>query len=296
MSTTPLDCFPCLLITTAIETSQVTYVNQYAVDLLGIPPNSSVSLFDLISKASWIFFESYVRPRLIKDGQCTELQITLLSQKIGKVNAVANVSLIESVLFWSIYTAEERDKLYQELLLAREHLENQNEKLLELTRLDPLTSLLNRRAAADDFMKMASQLIRSFNPVSFLIIDIDWFKEINDNYGHGVGDEVLIKLAKTFKEASRSSDILARWGGEEFLIILFNSDVTNTQLFATRLHEKIKSILLPNNENLTVSIGISGLNENELKDNELLDKVLKRADRALYQAKEKGRNRTEMLK
>ncbi|MDT0582945.1 GGDEF domain-containing protein [Brumicola blandensis] len=281
--------------TTDIETNQVSYLNQYAVDLIGIPLNPAVSLFDFISKASWIFFESYIRPALIKDGQCTEVQITLVSQKLGKINAVANVSLIESVLFWSIQTAENRDKLYQELLSAREHLENQNEKLLELTRLDPLTSLLNRRAAADDFMKMANQLTRSFCPTSFLIIDIDWFKEINDNHGHGVGDEVLTKLANTFKEASRSTDILARWGGEEFLIILFNSNVIDAQLFASRLHEKIKSILLPNSEQLTVSIGISGLRENELKDNELLDKVLKRADTALYKAKEKGRNRTEIL-
>lgn len=278
-----------------METNKVTYANQYAVDLIGISLDTGITLFDLISKASWIFFESYIRPKLIKDGQCTEIQITLFSDQAKKVHAVANISLVESVLFWSIYTAEDRDKLYQELLLAREHLETQNEKLLILTRKDPLTSLLNRRAAADDFMKMTRQLARWFIPISFLIIDVDWFKDINDKFGHDAGDEILVKLASTLNGASRNTDILARWGGEEFLIILYNSDVTNAQLFSTRLHEKIQLILLPNSESLTVSIGVTSLDKNELGANDLLGKVLKRADNALYLAKDKGRNRTEIL-
>lgn len=290
------DCFPCLLITTDMETSKVGYANQYAVDIIGLALDTDINLFDLISKASWIFFESYIRPALLKNGQCTEVQITLVSGQAKQIPAVANISLVESVLFWSIYTAEDRDILYQELLLSREHLETQNERLLVLSRKDPLTSLLNRRAAADDFMKLAKQLKRSFIPISFLLIDIDWFKDINDNYGHDIGDEILVKLANTLNGASRGTDILARWGGEEFLIILYNSDATNTQLFSSRLHEEIKSILLPNNESLTVSIGITSLSKNELDENGLLDRVLKRADGALYLAKDNGRNRTEILK
>lgn len=288
------DLFPCLLLSTDLENNHLGYANQYAIDILGISPDTSITVFDLISKASWIFFESYIRPELLKNGQCNEVQITLIGGQTKKVPAVANVRLVGSILYWSIYTAEDRDKLYQELLLTRKHLETQNEELLLLSRKDPLTSLLNRRAAADDFLKMQQQLTRSFIPISFLIIDIDWFKGINDNFGHEVGDEILIELSNTLKEVSRNTDILARWGGEEFLIILYNSDITNAEHFSSRLHEKFQLIVLPNNKNLTVSIGVTSLDKKELGENELLYKVLKRADKALYLAKEKGRNRTEI--
>lgn len=289
------DCFPCLLLSTDLETNQVGYANQYAIDLIGGPIDTKFSLFDVMSKGSWIFFESYVRPMLLRDAQCTEVQITLVNAQTKKIPAVANVTLVESVLYWSIFTAENRDKLYQELLFTREQLEAQNEALLILTRKDPLTSLLNRRAAADDFMKIKRQLVRSFIPISFLIIDIDRFKEINDVYGHDVGDEVLVGMSNTLDEATRDTDILARWGGEEFLIVLYNSDIANAELFSSRLHEKIQSIVLPNSKNLTVSIGITSLDKNEIRENDLLDKVLKRADKALYLAKENGRNRTEII-
>jgi diguanylate cyclase (GGDEF)-like protein len=289
------DLFPCLLFSTDLESNNLDYANQYAIDSLGINANTSITLFDLISKASCIFFESYIRPELLKSGQCNEVQITLISEQAKKVPAVANVHLVDSIMYWSIYTAEDRDKLYQELLLTRKHLETQNEELLLLSRKDPLTSLLNRRAAADDFIKIKQQLTRSFVPISFLIIDIDWFKAINDNYGHEVGDEILIVLSNTLKEVSRNTDILARWGGEEFLIILYNSDITSAEHFSSRLHEKVKLIVLPNNKSLTVSIGATSLDKKELGENGGLFKALKRADNALYLAKEKGRNRTEII-
>lgn len=296
MNSSHLDKFPCLLLITNNETNRVEYANQFVDDLLGISvvADSDIRLFSIITKATSILFESYIRPILLKDGECKEIQITLLDKTAEKLPAVANIKLVDSKVYWSIYIAKERDKLYQELLKAREDLENQNEELLALTRTDPLTSLLNRRAVIDDFKKITRQLNRSFNNISFLLIDIDWFKAINDNYGHDFGDKILVELSKAISAVARDSDILSRWGGEEFLLILYNSDISNTLIFCQRLHQRIKKIQLPENKTVTVSIGVTELKKQEVSQENILDVILKRADKALYQAKENGRNRTEI--
>jgi diguanylate cyclase (GGDEF)-like protein len=253
------------------------------------------SLFDIISKASSIFFESYILPTIVSSGSCQEIQISLMLNDNEKVPAVANIELIESKIFWSIYIAVTRDKLYQELLAAREHLENKTEELTLLTRIDPLTSLLNRRAAIDDFTKVIHQLHRNFVPVSVLLIDIDWFKKINDTYGHDRGDEILIDLSSILKKVSRTSDIVARWGGEEFLVVLYNSNIENTRIFCERLHIEVNSIKLTGDNDLSISVGGVALKADNLTCSDVIEKHVKKADIALYEAKNKGRSRTEFF-
>jgi diguanylate cyclase (GGDEF)-like protein len=292
-----LDYFPCILISMDMQTNELEYCNKYATDLLGIDSNkiSEYSLFDIISKASSIFFESYIRPTIVSSGSCQEIQISLMLNSKEKIPAVANAKLVESKIYWSIYIAVTRDKLYQELLAAREHLENKTEELTLLTRIDPLTSLLNRRAAIDDLSKIISQLNRNFIPVSFLLIDIDWFKKINDTYGHNRGDEILIELSSILKKVIRTSDIVARWGGEEFLVVLYNSNLENTRIFCERLHIEIKSIKLTGDNKLSVSIGGAALKNDNLTCSDVIEKHVKEADIALYKAKNNGRSRTEFF-
>ena len=292
-----LDSFPCILITTDIQTNRLEYCNQYATELLGVDADKTTEyeLFDIISKASSIFFESYIRPTIVSSGACQEIQISLMLNSKEKVPAVANVKLVESKIYWSIYIAVARDQLYQELIAAREHLENQTEELTLLTRIDPLTSLLNRRAALDDLSKIIIQLNRNFVPVSFLLIDIDWFKKINDTYGHDRGDEILIELSSTLKDVTRTSDIVARWGGEEFLVVLYNSNLENTRIFCDRLHLEVDKIELTGDLTLSISVGVSALNADNLTCLNVIEKLVKEADIALYKAKDNGRNRTEIF-
>lgn len=292
-----LDYFPCILISMDMQTNELEYCNKYATDLLGIDSNkiSEYSLFDIISKASSIFFESYIRPTIVSSGSCQEIQISLMLNSKEKIPAVANAKLVESKIYWSIYTTVTRDKLYQELLTTREHLENKTEELTLLTRIDPLTSLLNRRAAIDDLSKIISQLNRNFIPVSFLLIDIDWFKKINDTYGHDRGDEILIELSSILKRVIRASDIVARWGGEEFLVVLYNSNLENTRIFCERLHIEVKSIKLTGDNKLSVSIGGAALKNDNLTCSDVIEKHVKEADIALYKAKNNGRSRTEFF-
>jgi diguanylate cyclase (GGDEF)-like protein len=292
-----LDYFPCILISMDMQTNELEYCNKYATDLLGIDSNkiSEYSLFDIISKASSIFFESYIRPTIVSSGSCQEIQISLMLNSKEKIPAVANAKLVESKIYWSIYTTVTRDKLYQELLTTREHLENKTEELTLLTRIDPLTSLLNRRAVIDDLSKIISQLNRNFIPVSFLLIDIDWFKKINDTYGHDRGDEILIELSSILKRVIRASDIVARWGGEEFLVVLYNSNLENTRIFCERLHIEVKSIKLTGDNKLSVSIGGAALKTDNLTCSDVIEKHVKEADIALYEAKNNGRSRTEFF-
>lgn len=292
-----LDSFPCILIITDMQTNRLEYCNKYATELLAIDSNkiSEYSLFDIISKASSIFFESYIRPTIVSSESCQEIQISLILNSNEKVPAVANVKLVESKIFWSIYIAVTRDKLYQELLTAREHLEKKTEELTLLTRIDPLTSLLNRRAAIDDLSKIINQLNRNFVPVSFLLIDIDWFKKINDTYGHDRGDEILIGLSSILKKVTRTSDIVARWGGEEFLVVLYNSDLETTRIFCKRLHIDVNSIKLTGDNKLSISIGVVALKADNLTCSDVIEKHVKEADIALYAAKDNGRSRTEFF-
>jgi diguanylate cyclase (GGDEF)-like protein len=292
-----LDSFPCILITTDMQTNRLEYCNKYAMELLGLDSNkiTEYSLFNIISKASSIFFESYIRPTIVSSESCQEIQISLMLNSQEKVAAIANVKLIESKIFWSIYTAVARDKLYQELLSARENLEKKTEELTLLTRIDPLTGLLNRRATIDDFAKIIHQLHRNFVPVSFLVIDIDWFKKINDSYGHDRGDEILIDLASILKKVTRTSDIVARWGGEEFLVVLYNSNLENTQIFCKRLHREVNNIKLTGDKYLSISVGVTALKADNLTCSDVIEKHVKEADLALYVAKNNGRSRTEFF-
>ena len=161
--------------------------------------------------------------------------------------------------------------------------------LSELAHTDELTQLNNRR----QFMQRAEKAIQKwtkYNMACLLMLDIDFFKQINDTYGHDVGDEVLQILAEITRKEMRYTDILARFGGEEFIALLPNTTLNEAEAIADRLCQKIKNHQICIDDkfffNFSVSIGVAQLKPHE-KDLTLL---IKNADIALYQAKENGRN------
>ena len=153
-----LDQFPCLLLVTDLDTDIILECNQYSEELLAIPKenllNSNVR--EIFSKASLLFLESYIRPNVMDLGECIEVQVTLKDYNNQRVPVVANIKLKEQHLYWSLAQATKRDRLYEEMLIVREDLEQRTEELIELTRLDPLTNLLNRRAAKSDIETLLS--------------------------------------------------------------------------------------------------------------------------------------------
>ena len=155
--------------------------------------------------------------------------------------------------------------------------------------LDPLTQTLNRRGFADIYAKEHALMRREGTFMTMLNIDIDYFKKINDKFGHGVGDRVLVDMAQMIGKALRGSDHVARFGGEEFVVLLPGTGLD----LGLHIAERIQTTLLaarPEVPPYTVSIGVACQNSAE----ESLDSLLNRADKALYCAKERGRNRYEV--
>lgn len=149
---------------------------------------------------------------------------------------------------------------------------------------DPLTQVSNRRYFDIKFKEELERASRTGYLLSCLMIDIDKFKKINDTYGHQTGDEVLKKVAATIKESIRAVDFVSRYGGEEFIVILSQTDLNGAAQMAERIRIAISNIKLPPIEKITASIGAATGNSKEIVSN---------ADSALYKAKQNGRNRVE---
>lgn len=151
---------------------------------------------------------------------------------------------------------------------------------------DPLTGLWNRRHALNLLEKARQQKRRNEVDYSLLILDVDHFKRINDQFGHDKGDEVLVLLAKTLENRVRETDSVSRWGGEEFIILLPQTDIGNAVHLAECLRASVTQIQIPNLPRVTVSIGAA-----QHQSEETTESLLRRADTALYQAKASGRNK-----
>lgn len=162
-------------------------------------------------------------------------------------------------------------------------------QLARSARTDPLTGLFNRKYLEESIDKIVSQSKRSKRPYGILMVDIDYFKMINDTYGHDVGDEAIKVIAQTLIENTRESDIVVRFGGEEFVVLLYNCDATHVKEVAEkiRIAFSLKKIKAGNGHfSKTVSIGCSIFPEH----GDTFWKCIKYADLALYHAKESGRN------
>ncbi|MEK4026479.1 sensor domain-containing diguanylate cyclase [Sporosarcina sp. FSL W7-1283] len=184
-----------------------------------------------------------------------------------------------------------KKKQIAELDLLRHELESKQNELLELNKklqklavTDELTDLKNRRSLQENLSLNVTLHSERFQTLSLLLIDIDYFKNINDNFGHMMGDNVLRELGKILKDESRKDDIAARYGGEEFALILPNTNKSEALKIAERIRSRVEKANwdMPD---ITISIGVatslSGDTENTLQS---------RADRALYVSKNRGRN------
>lgn len=158
---------------------------------------------------------------------------------------------------------------------------------------DSLTGISNRATFDISMKQVAARTQRSGVPFSLLMIDLDHFKWFNDNYGHQAGDTVLQEVAKAISASARDADICCRYGGEEFAVILPDTEAKNALVLADRIHQQIAKLsqkLRQHRLPITVSIGVSSASQN--RSTQPAD-IIAEADRALYLAKEKGRNRTE---
>lgn len=182
---------------------------------------------------------------------------------------------------------------HQELLArTKTHVElkRAKEKLLRMAITDELTGLVNRRYFMGRLLHEYERTKRYESVFTVLMIDLDYFKKINDTYGHQAGDTVLRTISDSMKLSLRLSDIIGRIGGEEFAVILPETDINAALIIGDRLRKRIEALEIPHKNSklkITISIGASSSSKDDLS----IDDVLQRSDAALYRAKDNGRNR-----
>jgi two-component system, sensor histidine kinase LadS len=194
------------------------------------------------------------------------------------------------------YRAVEIGMLLESTLLALalafrfRRVEEEHLKAHRLSLVDPLTNLYNRRAFANNADDAWSSMVRHQRVLCVIMLDIDHFKNINDEYGHDCGDAVLSAVGKVLLASTRQEDTAARWGGEEFILLLPETELTQARIFAERLREEIDALVVNHSAasvDITASFGVASSQDGA----ESIESVIQLADSALYEAKTTGKNR-----
>lgn len=218
--------------------------------------------------------------RILRQEQAIqELQINRQRFTIGSAIAASILLALIAVFAIGGYRAKQQ---------ANRQLSRMNDQLDNLARTDPLTGLSNRRDMMEKLRLFVARSDRSGSPISILMADLDNFKQVNDTHGHDTGDLVLIETARALREQVRAQDLIGRWGGEEFLIALTDTDLAGARIAAEKFRLAVELGGAPEDsmvETVTVTIGLSVYTpEREL------EAVIQEADNRLYQGKEAGRN------
>ncbi|BFM11327.1 diguanylate cyclase [Simiduia litorea] len=195
--------------------------------------------------------------------------------------------LILLLLFERYRTSKKTNSLLleknMELKAVHAQLSIQHKHLLHLATHDNLTGLLNRKSILEHIEKELIRWRRQEFPLTLLVLDLDKFKSINDQYGHNIGDSILKTFAATLINVVRETDFCARWGGEEFIIVSSNTDTASASILAERIHKKLETITKPGTPVAHCSIGIA-----QYRQADDFEQWFERADKALYRAKMRG--------
>ncbi|QHJ10862.1 Diguanylate cyclase DgcM [Paraglaciecola mesophila] len=192
----------------------------------------------------------------------------------GSLLNVIEVSVAHILLFR--FYEQARSSAYNTLAIR-------NTEILQLAETDKLTGLFNREKLESTLITLLSKVDEQ-HPLSVMLLDVDHFKKINDQYGHFEGDKVLRVLAKKLQELMREEDVVARWGGEEFVVLCATTSLEKAMQLAQRIREDIAKQVISGHA-LTISVGVA-----QYVPSDSLDSLLGRADVGLYQAKNNGRN------
>lgn len=213
-------------------------------------------------------------------------------KNVGYLHLIYENNLFESVYSNLITELFLVNLVILTALLATLFFIRDRNKFLHLSTIDFLTKLFNRSKFLESAEYEFDRNIRYDIPFSICLIDVDHFKNINDNYGHNIGDMILKELANIFQKNSRKTDIYARWGGEEFICLLPGNDEKSAYIVAEKLRKIVEEKTFNKVGKVTISIGIREKQTTDFT----LEEVIEKADKALYIAKNSGRNRVENLK
>jgi len=184
----------------------------------------------------------------------------------------------------------QKDNLETKVMTRTKELCELNERLMELTRIDPMLEIGNRRSMDEELIKVSERARRYNRPYAIALVDVDNFKKYNDHYGHQMGDEALFKVASALKSTVRSADSVFRYGGEEFLVIFPEVGIDGAAIASEHVRSAIEKLQIKhvqtNNGVLTASVGVA----EECIKSPNIECMINCADRALYAAKANGRN------
>lgn len=260
--------------------SGYAYVQQTGWGIIAQTPTSIIDE-PLLTLTKRITFQSI--PILLLILLLAWLFTNRLSKPLNRLARFSEEAILSKKATYSIHHLEIKSYIY-EVRQLYQHIEKHFQLLNHQIHQDGLTGLANRRSFTLEIEEWMKQKI----PFSLIMMDIDHFKNVNDVYGHLVGDDVLRFLASTMYQVSREEDLCYRYGGEEFAILLKDKDAVDAFILAERLRSTLTQTLSPTGQPITVSIGISS----HQADDQLPEEIIKRADTALYQSKHRGKNRT----
>jgi len=201
----------------------------------------------------------------------------------GTMNGVVAQKDIISFTYskWAMVMKEHNNELENTNTI----LENQNKEYELKASVDSLTGLYNRYKFSELYTSYYKTMTQRYNDMSLIIMDIDFFKKVNDTFGHNIGDQVLIKIAHTLLRTLRDIDVICRWGGEEFLVLLPSTDLNEANQLAQKIRINIENLDIEIVGNITASFGVS-----QVKEDDMMEDAIDRADKSLYLAKDSGRN------
>jgi len=257
------------------DIDNIYYENDYLLELLGYTHEDikTLSIFDILSPMhvkDIIEALTNKTPIILQEFHILNKKNQTLYVK-GSLNFIKDVENKPVAVFTFVDITKEKEL---------------SDMLLKQSTEDPLTGIYNRRYLEnklEEYIKLAQ---RHNRPLSVIMFDIDFFKHINDTFGHDVGDKVLKAIAKVVSENIRNTDIFARYGGEEFVIIAPETTKEDAKILAEKLRSLIRNLHFEEGINVTCSFGVASLEKHDTKET-----LLKRADDALYEAKKTGRDK-----
>ena len=256
---------------------------QTTLEFNKLIPNFSKKIESMIPHSAFVYtnaeFGLEIKSGVFTRHSCS-YALKVEEQQLGKLKLMRNhrfdhaeLELLETLLCCLIYPLKNAT-LYQQAI--------------KMAYTDPLTQTNNRASFNDSVKREMSLAVRHTKNLALIFLDIDYFKTINDYHGHECGDITLSAVAKWIKESLRDSDTVFRFGGEEFVVLLSETDLAGAELVAERIRNTIESHTLVRDMetiNITASLGVSAL-----RDDDTVDTFVKRADDAMYKAKKNGRN------
>jgi diguanylate cyclase (GGDEF)-like protein len=219
------------------------------------------------------------------------LALLTISTSTDMIDELYNEPAFANIIFEGVFQVIGFSLVLLSLHLWFKHSRSLNARLHELAHTDSLTGIANRRHFISSLEAEIARAKRHATPLSVVAFDIDHFKQVNDIYGHDVGDQTLQNISQLINAQVRSTDLLARIGGEEFMILAPHSSIDDARMIAEKCRLMLESNPIPKIGNMTASFGVT-----EFDGIETADEILKKADRALYKAKAAGRNRVEIWK